>query len=90
MQMVSGDWEKGSSLMDWHDRISVDPKGLVGKPVIRGTRLAVEFLLELLAEGWTREQILDSYPQLTAEDLQAALYYAVEGIKRERVYPIPV
>jgi len=75
--------------MDWRERISVDPKVLVGKPVIRGTRLAVEFLLELLAEGWTREQILDSYPQLTAEDLRAALYYAVEGLKRERAYPVP-
>ena len=76
-------------MADWQERISVDPKVLVGKPVIRGTRLAVEFLLELLAEGWSNEQILDSYPQLTPEDIQAALYYAVEGLKRERVYPIP-
>ncbi|GAC1341850.1 MAG: hypothetical protein NVSMB14_06840 [Isosphaeraceae bacterium] len=45
--------------MDWNDRIVVDPKILVGKPVIRGTRLAVEFLMELLAEGWTRAQILE-------------------------------
>lgn len=76
--------------MDWQDRIHADPKILVGKPVIKGTRIAVEFLLELLAEGWTREQILTSYPQLNAEDIRAALYYAVEGLKRERVYPLPV
>jgi uncharacterized protein (DUF433 family) len=68
--------------MGWQDRIEVNPKVLVGKPVIRGTRLAVEFLLELLAEGWTREQILDNYPQLTPEDIHAALHYAAEALKR--------
>ncbi len=76
--------------MDREDRISVDPKGLVGKPVIKGTRLAVEFLLELLAEGWTHEQALKNYPQLTGDDIQAALHYATEAMKRERVYPLPV
>jgi uncharacterized protein (DUF433 family) len=60
----------------WQERIVVDPRLLVGKPVIKGTRLAVEFLLELLAEGWTQEQILENYPQLTADDLLAALHYA--------------
>ena len=57
------------------DRISVDPKVLVGKPVIKGTRIAVEFLLELLANGWTLDQILKSYPQLTADDIHAALHF---------------
>ena len=74
----------------WQERISVDPAILVGKPVIRGTRLAVEFLLDLMAEGWTVEQILGNYPQLTADDLQAALHYAAESLKRERVYPLAV
>ncbi len=50
--------------MDWQDRINLDPTVLVGKPVIKGTRIAVEFLMELLAEGWTHQQILNSYPQL--------------------------
>ncbi len=50
--------------MDWQDRISLDPKVLVGKPVIKGTRIAVEFLIELLANGWTHEQILKNYPHL--------------------------
>jgi uncharacterized protein (DUF433 family) len=59
--------------MDSHDRIVVDPKVLVGKPVIKGTRLAVEFLRELVAEGWTREQILRNYPQLSDDDVRAAL-----------------
>ncbi len=76
--------------MDWHDRIVVDPKILVGKPVIKGTRIAVEFLMELLANGWTHEQILKSYPHLTEGDIQAALHYATEMLKSERVYPLPV
>ena len=74
----------------WQDRIEVDPAILVGKPVIKGTRLAVEFLLELMAEGWTAEQILGNYPQLNGDDLQAALHYAAESSKRERVFPIAV
>lgn len=76
--------------MTWQDRISVDPKVLVGKPVIKGTRIAVEFLMELLANGWTHEQILKSYPHLSKDDIQAALHYATESIKQEHVYPLPV
>ncbi len=74
----------------WEDRIVVDPAILAGKPVIKGTRLAVEFLLDLLAEGWPTEQILRNYPQLTGDDIQAALHYAAETVKRERVYPLAV
>jgi uncharacterized protein (DUF433 family) len=74
--------------MDWHDRIVVDPKILVGKPVIKGTRIAVEFLMELLANGWTHEQTLKDYPHLTEEDIKAALHYATEMLKEERVYPL--
>jgi uncharacterized protein (DUF433 family) len=74
----------------WQDRIVTDPKVLVGKPVIKGTRLAVEFILELLAERWSHEQILKSYPQLNEEDIWAVLQYAAETIKQERVYPLPV
>jgi uncharacterized protein (DUF433 family) len=76
--------------MNWQDRIAVDPGVLAGKPVIKGTRLAVEFLIELLAENWSHEQILSNYPQLTEEDIQAALHYAVEALKQEHVYPLPV
>ncbi|HEY2250868.1 MAG TPA: DUF433 domain-containing protein, partial [Planctomycetaceae bacterium] len=78
------------SKMAWEDRIVVDPKVLVGKPVIRGTRIAVEFLIELLANGWTHEQILKNYPHLAEDDIQAALHYAAETVKREHVYPLPV
>jgi uncharacterized protein (DUF433 family) len=76
--------------MPWQDRIVMDPAILTGKPVIKGTRLAVEFILELLAEGWTREQIERNFPSLTDEDLRAALHYAAEVLKQERVYPLAV
>jgi uncharacterized protein (DUF433 family) len=76
--------------MPWNDRIAIDPAVLVGKPVVRGTRISVEFLLEILAEGWTVDQILQNYRQLTAEDIQAALHYAAEVLKHERVFPLAV
>ena len=76
--------------MDWHDRIVIDPKVLVGKPVIQGTRIAVEFLVDLLAEGWSHDQIVKNYPHISAEDIQAALHYAAEMLKSERVYPLTV
>ena len=75
--------------MSWEDRIVLDPKVLVGKPVVKGTRLAVEFIIDLLANGWTEAQILDSYPRLTHDDILACLAYAGERLKEERVYPVP-
>jgi len=72
--------------MPWADRITVDPKVLVGKPVVKGTRLAVEFIVERLADGWTEHQLLDNYPGLTHEDISACLHYASEILKSERVY----
>jgi uncharacterized protein (DUF433 family) len=76
--------------MNGQDRISVDPKVLAGKPVIKGTRIAVEFLMELLANGWSQQQILNNYPHLTEDDIQAALHYATETVKQAHVYPLPV
>ena len=74
--------------MNWQDRITADSKVLVGKPVVKGTRIAVELVVDLLAKGWTQEQILDSYPNLTAEDIRACLGYASEVLHAERVYPL--
>ena len=71
-------------LKDWEERIVVDPKILVGKPVIRGTRLSVEFILGLLANDWTIQQVLDEYPQLKREDVIAVLKYATEMVKEEK------
>lgn len=74
--------------MHWQDRISVDAKVLVGKPVVKGTRIAVELVIDLLANGWSHEQILDSYPNLSPEDIRACLAYASEVLHSERVYPL--
>ena len=63
------------------DRIVVDPTILTGKPVVRGTRISVELVVELLAAGWSHEQILASYPHLTEEDIRACLAYAGELLR---------
>ena len=73
--------------MDWQERIIVDPKILVGKPVIKGTRLAVEFIVELLSQGWAESEILRNYPGLTHEDITACLKYAASLLKAEKIYP---
>ena len=75
--------------MNWQDRIVIDPNVLVGKPVIKGTRISVEFTVDLLGRGWTVEQILKEYDHLTREDIQACLAYAGEVLKSERVYLVP-
>lgn len=74
--------------MDWHGHIEIDPGVLVGKPVIKGTRLAVEFVVGLLAEGWTVDQILQQYPALAEADIRACLAYATSLLRSERVYPL--
>jgi uncharacterized protein (DUF433 family) len=68
----------GGSLiaMDWHDFIHSDSEVLAGKPVVRGTRLSVDFLLGLLATGWTTAEILENYPGLTPESLRAVFAFA--------------
>lgn len=74
---------------DWKDRIIIDKNILAGKPIIKGTRISVEFILELLSNGWTIETILENFPQLKREDILAVLKYATEILKEERVYPLP-
>lgn len=59
--------------MDWRDRISSDARILVGKPVIKGTRLAVEHILGLVASGWSNAQLMSSYPGLQEDDIRACL-----------------
>ncbi|MBW1707874.1 MAG: DUF433 domain-containing protein [Deltaproteobacteria bacterium] len=58
----------------------------MGKPVIKGTRIAVEFIMDLLAQGWTEQNILENYPGITHEDIISCLRYAEQVIKTERVY----
>jgi uncharacterized protein (DUF433 family) len=75
--------------MNWQERIILDPKVLAGKPIIKGTRISVEFVVDLLGRGWTVEQLLREYDHVTVEDVQACLAYASEVLKSERVYPLP-
>lgn len=75
-------------MTDWQERISIDPDILVGKPTVRGTRLAVEFIIDLLAQGWTESELLRNYPGLTHEDVQACLAYASATLRAEKVYPV--
>lgn len=79
-----------SNKVNWRDRVVVDQEVLVGKPVIRGTRLAIEFIVGLLAQGWSEAEVLQNYPGLTREDIQACLGYAAEILHSERVYPLAI
>lgn len=67
--------------MDWRERIVVDPEVLGGKPVIRGTRISVELVVELMERGYLKEQILEQYDHLTEADIEAGLTYAREGLQ---------
>ena len=76
--------------LNWREYIHADPNILVGKPVVRGTRLSVEFLLGLFAGGWTEELVLENYPQLTRDGLRAAFIYCAESISgRSSDLPVP-
>ena len=76
--------------MNWQDRIVIDAKILTGKPTIKGTRLAVEFIVDLLAHGWSETEIVKNYPGLTRQDILACLSYASELLKSEKVFPTSV
>ena len=74
--------------MDWRDRIEVRPDVMVGKPVIKGRRLTVAFIVDLFAQGWTEADMLRNYPGITAEDVRACLRYAGESVSLERAFPV--
>ena len=74
----------------YNDLIEVNPKIMMGKPVIKGTRLTVEMILESLAAGESTENMLASYPRLTKDAIQAALSFAADVLKGEKIYPIAV
>jgi uncharacterized protein (DUF433 family) len=76
--------------MSWPERIVIEPEILAGKPVVRGTRLAVEFILELLAAGQSEAAILANYPGLTRDDILACLAYASYLAHEYKAYPVPV
>ena len=70
-------------MANWKDRITVDPEILVGKPIIRRTRISVDLLMDRLADGWTMEQIMESYPRVTREDVLAAISFVTEVFREE-------
>jgi uncharacterized protein (DUF433 family) len=70
------------------ERITVNPKVMVGKPTIRGLRITVEQILKALSSGVTAQELIDDYPELEPEDIQAALLYAVELVSEEQVFEV--
>lgn len=78
----------GALDVNWREYIESDEKVLTGKPVVRGTRIAVEFILGLLAEGWSESEILKNYPRVSPEALRAIFAYAAEAVGEESVQAI--
>lgn len=76
--------------MAMNDRIEINPSVMLGKPVIRGTRIPVEILVRKLGEGATETDLLDAYPRLTSVDIRAALSYAADSLAHETVILLPV
>lgn len=72
--------------MNWHDYISSDPKVMFGKPVVKGTRVPVDLVLEKLGNNQTTDQLLESYPRLSREAILACLLFAADSVKNEIVY----
>ena len=72
--------------MTWQTYIHSDPNILMGKPTVRNTRLAVDFILDLLANGWTEPQLYESYPQLEPNALRAIFAYAAESMREDKLY----
>jgi uncharacterized protein (DUF433 family) len=70
-----------------HDHIVLDPSILAGKPIVRGTRLSVEFIIGLMADGWNEADILANYPGLSREGIAACLNYARDLLNSEKVFP---
>jgi len=74
--------------MEWRERIGVDPGIAFGKPVVKGTRLTVDFIIDLLAHDCPFDEILANYPQLTREDILACLAFAGEVVEEQIMYPL--
>lgn len=75
--------------MNWRERIVIDPAVLVGKPIVKGTRISVELVIDLLARGYTHAQVVQQYDHLSNDDIQACLGYAADVLQSEKVYALP-
>lgn len=76
--------------MDILQHIEINPKIMMGKPIIKGTRITVELILEKLSAGETEDDILEAHPHVSREDIKAALAFAAESLKGEKIYPIAI
>ena len=74
--------------MNWQQYIHSNPEILMGKPVVKGTRLSIDFILRLFANGWTLEQILENYPRLTPKIIQAVFAFAAESLEDTTFYQL--
>ena len=72
---------------EWREHIDVQAEVMTGKPIVKGTRLTVEHIVDLLAQGWSEGDLLEEYPGLSDADIRACLAYAAEVMRNERVYP---
>ncbi len=77
-------------MKNYMDHIEINPKRMFGKPTIKGTRITVELILEELAAEKTTDDLVFAYPKLTKDDIWAALTFAADSLKGERVYPVAV
>lgn len=75
--------------INWRDYVVSDPEVLTGKPALKGTRLSVEFVLDLLAAGWNQQALRANYPNLTEDRIRAVLAYAADTFREERFYLLP-
>lgn len=74
--------------MNWQEYIVSDKQILLGKPIIKGTRISVELILELFSSGWTEQQILESYPTINAHSIRAVFAYLKDCIQQELYFPL--
>jgi uncharacterized protein (DUF433 family) len=77
-------------MTDWKETITADPDVMVGKPVIAGTRLTVEFIVERLADGWSEDELVQNYPGLNREQIHACLAFAAEMLSEVQMYSLPL
>ena len=80
--------QKNRKMIDWRNHIESDSDILRGKPIVKGTRLSVEFLVERLADGWTEAEIMESYPNITKDSINAIYAYVYEVLKDSMIYSI--
>jgi uncharacterized protein (DUF433 family) len=77
-------------MTDWREIITAEPEVMLGKPVIAGTRLTAQFVVERLADGWTEEELLRNYPGLRMEQIRSCLAYAAEMLSEVQMHSLPL